>query len=308
MNRVLILGAAGFIGSNLSYKLSQLGHDITLVDDLSNGCIRFLDNIECKEIIQDDFVCEKVMNKINNQEFDYVFHLAALPRVLYSVYHPAETTDVNINKTVKLLEVCRGNIKRFIFSSSSSVYGGADILPTPEYIVKKPKSPYALQKSVIEDYLQLFWDLYEFDSVNLRYFNVFGPNQLGNNAYACAISSWCNAVKYNLPLRSDDDGEQSRDLCYVDNVVQANILAMEKDDKLMAKAYNVACGDRITNNNILNYFKERFPKIKIHHAPRRAGDVKHTQANIDKISEELNYKVKVKFWEGLEKTIQWWEL
>ena len=140
----------------------------------------------------------------------------------------------------------------------------------------------------------------------MRYFNVFGPGQYGDSPYSTAVSAWCNAIVNNSHLRSDGDGSQSRDLCYIDNVVQANILAATSSKKFFGKSYNVACGDRTSNADILDYLIKRFPGIVIDHAPWRPGDVKHTQADISSSKEDLGYDPKVKFWEGLEKTLEWW--
>ncbi len=154
------------------------------------------------------------------------FTLAAVPRVSFSVEYPAETTDYNLNKTIMLFDAARLSSTRVVFSSSSSVYGGANVMPTPEKHLKDPKSPYAWQKSACEDAAKLFCRLYsKSEIVCLRYFNVFGPNQYGDSPYSTAVSAWCHAAKNNLECRSDGDGTQSRDMCYVDNVVDANILA-----------------------------------------------------------------------------------
>lgn len=309
MKRALVTGGAGFIGSNLAKRLLDEGWTVDIVDDMSNGHLEFVKPFR-KEItfFECDFASKDVCALIRSGRYDYIFHQAAVPRVSYSVEHPYETTDVNISRTVKLMEAAKeGNVKRFVFASSSSVYGGADVMPTPETEPKNPVSPYALQKSVIEDYCKLFHKLYGFDSVSLRYFNVFGPNQYGDSPYSTAISAWCHAVKNETPLRSDGDGEQSRDLCYVDNVVDANLIVALADREFSGECFNVACGDRTTNNEILEFFKEKFPGIEIVHAPERPGDVKHTQADVSALV-ELGYEPKMKFWDGLEKTIQWWEI
>jgi len=202
-------------------------------------------------------------------------------------------------------------VKRFIFSSSSSVYGGADILPTPVSHPKSPKSPYAWQKSCVEDAIKMFCELYarsNFDALSLRYFNVFGPGQFGGSAYSTAVSAWCHAIKNGTEMRKDGSGEQSRDMCYVDNVVSANILAMRAKQSFVGETFNVACGDKTSNNQILEYFEKRFGALSIRQEPFRAGDVMHTQADISETVAALGYEPKVRFWEGLERTLQWWEL
>lgn len=313
--KALVTGGAGFIGSNLAIRLINEGWEVDVVDDLSNGHEEFLEPVRKNEKLKTfymDFADKIILDRIENGEYDVVFHQAAIPRVSFSCEEPAFTTDVNIGKTVHLMEAMVRvgpdiPMPRFVFASSSSVYGGADVLPTKESEPKNPVSPYALQKSVIEEFASLFHHLYGLQSVCLRYFNVFGPNQYGDSPYSTAVSAWCHAVKHGTPLRSDGDGEQTRDLCYVDNVVDANVIVATADREFKGDYFNVACGDRTSNNEILEYFKDRFKGIDITHAPERAGDVKHTQADVSALA-ELGYEPKVKFWDGLERTIEWWEL
>ena len=335
MKRALITGGCGFIGSNLAKELIRKGWRVDVVDDMSNGHLELLDGLKKRIlpnasfldvyygqiekgtvtreddevlVIQDDFASPFLLSNIEENYYDYVFHQAAVPRVSYSVEHPSETTNTNINKTVALFESCKeGNIKRIVFASSSSVYGGADDLPTKETAPKNPKSPYAWQKSAIEDFAKICWDLYQLDVVCLRYFNVFGPGQYGDSPYSTAVSAWCHAVNTGGSCRSDGDGTQSRDMCYVDNVVSANILAAEREEPFKGDYFNVACGDRTTNKEILEYFKLRF-NVDVVDAPWRPGDVMHTQADVSKAEREFGYKPLVRFWDGLENTIKWWEL
>lgn len=308
MNRALVTGGAGFIGSHLVDKLVETGWFVDIADDMSNGHIQFVQkHLREDNLWMCDFASETVLEKIRNKDYDVVFHLAAVPRVSYSVEHPIETNDVNVTKTLALLEACKGNVKRFVFASSSSVYGGADTLPTPESHEKDPKSPYALQKSIIEDYLKLYSRLYGLDSVCLRFFNVFGPRQLGDSPYSTAVSAWLTAIKKGESMRSDGDGSQSRDMCYVGNVVDACIKAALAETRQDAAYYNVACGDRTTNNEILEYLKSRYPDSKWHNAPWRPGDVMHTQASVEKAKQNLGYVPLVRFWEGLDRTIKWYD-
>lgn len=334
MRKALVTGGCGFIGSNLVHRLVNEGWSVTIVDDMSNGHLELLEGLDFRVVpdaglydsfravaadsntftdktvvvIQDDFANKRVLSLIASGKYNVVFHQAAVPRVSYSVEHPAETTNVNITKTVALFEAARSSVDRVVWASSSSVYGGADNLPTSETESKNPKSPYAWQKSAIEDVAKMFGDLYNLDIVCLRYFNVFGPGQYGDSPYSTAVSAWCNNTKFMKPLRSDGDGSQSRDMCYVDNVVDANILAANSEMKFMGKAYNVACGDRTSNKEILDYFKEKFSHAIVQDAPWRPGDVMHTQADITAIQNDLGYEPRVKFWEGLERTIEWWNI
>jgi len=312
MSRILVTGGLGFIGSNLTLALLELGHTVTVVDDMSsarNDADDIIKNNPDAKFIRCCFADDKIISRIGRYEFDYIFHVAAIPRVSYSVEHPFETTDVNVNRTVKLIEASVGHVRRFIFSSSSSVYGGADVMPTPVSHPKSPKSPYAWQKSCIEDFIGVMCDLNpNFDAVCLRYFNVFGPGQFGGSAYATAISAWCHAIKSDLILRKDGTGEQSRDMCYVGNVVDANIKSMTTIEKFRGDRFNVACGDRVSNNDILNFLRDRFDEIKIENTPFRPGDVMHTQADITLTEEKIGYVPATRFWDGMELTLKWWGL
>jgi len=335
MKKALVTGGCGFIGSNLTRELISQGWQVDVVDDMSNGHVELLrDYLNVRSlpnsnfinffnehvnegkvqrnqtqalIIFDDFASDGLLDHIRSGAYDVVFHQAAVPRVSYSVENPFETTNTNINKTVKLFEACKGNVERIVFASSSSVYGGADILPTTEDQVKNPKSPYAWQKSAIEDFAKLCGDLYDLDIVCLRYFNVFGPGQYGDSPYSTAVSAWCHSTKNNLELRSDGDGTQSRDMCYVDNTVSANILAANADKQFMGECYNIACGDRTSNNEILDFFRGNF-EVTVKNAPWRPGDVMHTQAEVSKAKKDFGYEPLVRFWDGLERTTTWWGL
>lgn len=305
--KLLITGAAGFIGSNLMKHCAQLGHAVKGVDNMSNGYVEFLGKDLEKELYVTDFSDPELLRRIVKQEFDVVIHLAAQPRVSFSVEHPFQTNDTNVTKSLHLLNACRGNVKRIVFASSSSVYGLADVRPTPPSTLKAPKSPYALQKWIIEEYLRLYNELYGLESTCLRFFNVFGRHQLGNNPYACAVGAWLTAILLNKPLRSDGDGTQSRDLCHVDNVIDACIRAASHEGALNAAAFNVACGESTTNNQILMYLRTRHPKLVINDAPWRPGDVMHTLADISDTKNVLGYRPLVDVWDGIDEMAEWYE-
>tara|TARA_A100001015_G_scaffold189501_1_gene211145 strand:+ start:1421 stop:2359 length:939 start_codon:yes stop_codon:yes gene_type:complete len=312
MKKVLVTGGLGFIGSNLIDNLLLENESIVLVDNLSSSRPDYSKKLkEWKgkvEFLNSCFSDKIVTNRVLKSEFKSIFHLAAIPRVAYSVENPVETTDVNLLRVVKLLECVSKVDTRFIFSSSSSVYGGAEELPTPSSYKKNPKSPYAWQKSCIEDLIDVYVHLKKVDAVSLRYFNVFGPGQYGGSAYSTAIAAWCDAIKNKKNLRKDGTGNQSRDMCYVDNVVQANLLAHKRKKIFSGQRYNVACGDRVSNNEILEAFKSRYSELTIEQAPFRKGDVMHTQADISSTEKDLGYKARVDFWEGLDKTFKWWKI
>lgn len=309
---VLITGAGGFIGSNLVRHCLDLGWNVRGVDDLSNGHLGFVD----PRIMSGhndfhvlDINDEVILEHVKYMPFDVVFHLAALPRVSYSVAEPVRTNDTNVQKSLVLMDEYRKNPhknKRFVFASSSSVYGGADVLPTPETAPLDPKSPYALQKLMVEQYCRLYSEVYDLDTVCLRFFNVFGEGALGCSPYATALASWLTAIKEGRPMRSDGDGSQSRDLCHVDNVTHACVVAAQYPQRLNGNAFNVACGMRTTNNAILHVLQQYYPGATVESAPWRAGDVMHTEAAISKIM-SIGYVPKVYVDEGIKRTCAWYD-
>lgn len=305
----LVTGACGFVGSNLANKLLEIGEIPDCVDNLVNGHVSLLnDQLHENNLLIQDFSSDVVLDKIRSGKYDVVYHLAAIPRISYSVDNPLETHEANVTKTMKLIDACKGNIKRLVFASSSSVYGGGDgTFPIHESCAKNVMSPYALQKSHIEDMLSLYWNLYGFESASLRFFTVFGPGQIGSSPYCTAVASWLTAIKNDLPMRSDGDGTQSRDMCYVDNTVEACIKAGSSKNELMGRQFNIARGDRISNKEILDYLKIRFPHATSYDSPRRQGDVNHTQADTRRAKEEFDFSAKIDFWQGLDKTIDWFE-
>jgi UDP-glucose 4-epimerase len=251
------------------------------------------------------------LQHISDGNYDCVFHLAALPSVPYSIDNPEHSFDVNVSRTISLIEACRrAKVKKFVFSSSAAVYGDGGRRyyshnGISESDAKFLKSPYAWHKLSVEQYLQMLQRLHGFQSVSLRYFNVYGPGQFGGTPYSNAISAWCHCLKNGLPLRSDGDGKQSRDMVHIDNIVQANILAM---DSRKSNIYNIGLGLEYSNESIIKYFNNNFPNISVVQAPERLGDVKHTKANINLAQCELGYKPLVGFWEGLNSTWEWWGL
>jgi nucleoside-diphosphate-sugar epimerase len=331
--RALVTGGCGFIGSNLTHELVKRGWKVDIVDDMSNGFLEFLDGLDIKVVpgfmlpqyeekyesarddslvlvIQDDIESKDVLRRIEAGKYDRVFHLAANPRISYTVEHPANTFDINVTRTVKMLEsVNRAPHKvRFIFSSTSSVYGDAKDLPTPESQEKAPLSPYGLQKLTVEEFLRLSHRLYGTDSVCLRYANVYGPRQFGNSPYSTAISAWCQKMNDGEPLRSDGDGEQTRDMVFVGDVVRANILAATREEGFDGIAMNVGTETRVSNNHILGLFRQKFGEVKVNHAPTRPGDVRNTQLSISTANSQLGYVPQVALEEGLARTWSWWGL
>ena len=329
--RALVTGGLGFIGSNLVKLLLSEKFNVDIVDDMSSGDldsiyglnfrtvpVNFLAKYqEEKEshddrdllVISGDFSHRHILERISSKRYDLVFHLAAIPRVEYSVENPAETSDINVMRTIKLLTACVGNINRFVFSSSSAIYGDVDEnFPSKEDGKVVPNSPYALQKKVIEDYCSLYSKLYGLETVSLRYFNVYGPGQLGDNPYATAVSAWVNCISESKPLRRDGDGTQSRDLVFVEDVCNANLLAATSSQKMLGNVYNVGTGESYSNNQILQLLEEQCGRYQIVNAPPRKGDVLHTKADMTKAKSDLGFNTRFTFEEGLKKTLKWWEI
>lgn len=304
--KVLITGVAGFIGSHVAEACLAEGWNVEGVDDMSNGHKEFVH--KDVSLIECDFADPIVLSDIKAKKYDYVFHLAANARVPYSVEHPVESNDNNVTKTLKLIEACKGSIERFIFSSSCSVYGNANKVPTPEDERSNPLSPYALQKLIIEQYLRLYADLYKFDSICLRYFNVYGPRQIGGSPYATAVGNWLSAIINKEPLRFDGDGSQRRDLVFVEDVAQANVKAAAYRPYCAGNdfsIFNVGSGTNISNSEIVRMLGERFNELTIRYAPVRAGDVKVTLAEIGRALALLHYDPQYTFEQGLKRTIEW---
>ncbi|MDB4984642.1 MAG: hypothetical protein JWM20_821 [Patescibacteria group bacterium] len=310
---ILVTGCAGFIGSQfvLSFKERFPKATIVGIDDFSTGR---RDAVDRSIIFYEGSICDGAFldTVFKKHKPDYVFHFAALPRISFSVKHLSRTTDVNIGGTVSLLEKCRDyGIKRFIFSSSSSVYGNNKELPTSEKnSIPNPVSPYALHKYAGERVCRLASTLYRFDTVCLRYFTVFGPGQFGDSAYATVISAWLTGLYFpsEKELFLEGTGRQSRDFCYVDNVIQANINAMLSEKHFNGDAFNIAHGETtslLSAKKMIEKFSGK--KLNLSKRPIRPGDVKDTHADISKAKKQLKYKPTVNFENGLKKTIAWFE-
>lgn len=305
MSNLLVTGGAGFIGSHLTERLLREGHRVTVLDDLSSGRLDFV--VSGANLMVGDVGDASILRAVSQSKFDVAFHLAAKPRVSFSVEQPALTNDENVGKTVRLLEACRGNVGRFVFASSSSVYGGSQQLPTPEGSPRDPKSPYALQKATGEDYCVMFADLYGMDTACVRPFNVFGERQLANGAYGTAVSSWLHAVKHGAELRSDGDGSQTRDMSHVDNVVDVFVRVAAYKGRLRGEAFNAGTGSSVSNKQVLSWIVQKHPEAasRVRNAPWRAGDVRHTLADTTAAKKALGYEPLVGFWEGLERAHAW---
>ncbi len=300
----LITGGAGFIGSNLAEALVRAGEKVRIFDDFSSGS---RDNLRAiagdVEVIEGDLRdLDAVRTAVKGVE--YISHQAALRSVPRSVDDPLSTDEVNIHGTLHLLMAARdsGTVKRLAYASSSSVYGDNPTLPKVEDQATAPVSPYAVSKLGAELYCRVFSKLYGLETVSMRYFNVFGPKQSPESQYAAVVPLFMQAALRREPVTIHGDGEQSRDFTHIDNVVQANLRAL-RTEGVAGEAFNIACGERHSLLEIVALF-ERFVghPIERHHTPPRAGDVRHTEASIEKARRRLGYDPQVGFEDGLERT------
>ena len=303
----LVTGAAGFIGSNLSEALLDRGYTVRGVDNFLTGHRHNLDPLEEREDFSffemDIRDAERVADAMEG--VDYLFHQAAVPSVPRSVEDPVTTTDGNCTGTATVLDAARrADVDTAVVASSSSVYGSSEELPKVESMTANPESPYALSKYYTEKLAVQFSELYDIDTVALRYFNVFGPRQDPEGEYAAVIPKFINLMLDDERPVIYGDGEQSRDFTYIDNVVEANVLAAEGDAS--GVAVNVACSDRITVNELVERINEVLGTNPdpVYDDPR-PGDVRHSMADLDLVREELDYEPEVEFQDGLQRTIEW---
>jgi UDP-N-acetylglucosamine 4-epimerase len=304
--KVLITGGAGFIGSNLVRSfLSDDSFDLVRVlDNLSTGNIEnihpFLDHPKFEFIegdIRDFDACMKAC-----EEIDRITHQAAIGSVPRSIKDPITSNEVNITGTLNIFTAAKeSGVDRVIYAASSSTYGDSENLPKVEHIIGKPLSPYAVTKYVMELYASTFNNLYNVDFVGMRYFNVFGYNQSPSGAYAAVIPLFFQAAMNNEAPTINGDGTNSRDFTFVDNVVEANRLALITENKeALNQIYNVACGDRTNLNELWDTIKKvSGSTIDAIHGPNRTGDIPHSLADISKIKDKLGYAVQVRIHEGL---------
>lgn len=302
----LVTGGAGFIGSNIvEYLLKHGAGHVRVLDNLSNGYIQnikeFLElpNFEFIEgDIRDLQTCYKAFENI-----DYVTHQAALGSVPRSINNPILTNEVNVSGFLNVLTVAKESksIKKFVYAASSSTYGDSTILPKVEGTEGKPLSPYAVTKLVNEIYSEVYSKVYNFNSIGLRYFNIFGPKQNPKNPYAAVIPIFCSNFIEDKNPEINGDGLTSRDFTFVENAVQANIKAFELSiDR--SEVYNVACGNQITLLEIIDLLKKITNKHSLHpiFSKERIGDIKHSKASIEKIKCHMKYENPISFDEGLE--------
>ena len=301
----LVTGGAGFIGSHIVRRLVSEGVKVRVVDNLSTGMEARLDNIRGSiDFVFGDLADEQVSNDVVNG-IDYVLHQAAVPSVQRSMSDPIGTNRANVTATLNLLESCRRvGVRRLIYAASSSVYGDTEVLPKTESMAPNPLSPYALQKLVGERYCKLYYDLYGLETVSLRYFNVFGPDQDPYSEYSAVIPKFITKLATKQPLTVYGDGEQSRDFTYVENVVEANLLALEAAEA-PGQVCNIGCGERITLNALIHLLEEVMgTRAEVNYAQSKPGDVRHSLADITSARRLLGYEPKVMAREGLRRTVE----
>ena len=318
-SKVLVTGGAGFIGSNIIEDLLKFNNSVTCLDNFSTGKKEniepFINNTNFKLIegdIRDIDTCHKAVKTV-----DYILHQAALGSVPRSIDDPKTTNDVNIGGFVNMLIAAKdANIKRFVYAASSSTYGDNNELPKIEENIGNPLSPYAITKYVNELYAKMFSNLYNIETIGLRYFNVFGKRQSPDGAYAAVIPKFIISLSEHKSPTINGNGSNTRDFTYIQNVVHANhVAAIADNPKAINKVYNVAFGKNISIiqlfENIKNHlikFDSKVSSINPIFGPPRKGDVMHSLASIKKAQQHLNYNPKVDVFQGLEKTVEWfWE-
>jgi len=303
---VLVTGGAGFIGSHLARALAEVGANVLVLDNFSNGSMENLRGTEhqigvMRGDIRNAADCEKAM-----QNRAAVFHLAALGSVPRSVEEPLLYNEVNITGTLTVLEAARkAGVKRVVYSASSAAYGDTPVLPKVESMMPSPKSPYAVTKLVGEYYCRVYSSVYNLSTVSLRYFNVFGPRQNPNSQYAAVIPAFVTALLKKQAPKIYGDGGQTRDFCFIQNVVKANMLAATAEESLTGQSVNIACGERTSLNQILAQMQKILgTDIKAEYLPARAGDVRDSLADISAAQKLIGYRPEVLFEQGLETTVK----
>ncbi|NVN96558.1 MAG: NAD-dependent epimerase/dehydratase family protein [Bacteroidetes bacterium] len=296
MSKIIVTGGAGFIGSHIVDALIDSGHEVHIVDDMSAGKH---ENVNEKAILHIIDIRDKEKLLPIFAGVDYVFHEAAVPRVQYSIDNPAETHDINVNGLLNVLEACRVNkVKRLIFASSSSIYGEPDILPTSEDIPINPMSPYASHKYIGEVYLKLYAKIYGLETVNLRYFNVYGPRFDPNGAYPLVIGYFLKRMQESKTLTITGDGTQTRDFVHVHDVAEANLLAMKGDKVGKGEVINIGGGKRYSMNYIAGLIGGEVEYISPRLEPH------DTEADISKAKELLGWTPKIKLEDGIKELLK----
>lgn len=311
MKKVLVTGGAGFIGSNLIKELLERNYQVVCLDNLSTGSIKnieeFLD-YQNFEFIEGDVLDYNLLTKLSDQTYA-VSHQAALGSVPRSIHDPLETNMVNVNGTLNVFKACVDNkIDRVVYAASSSTYGDSIELPKTEERIGNPISPYAVTKLVNELYASVFQKVYGLNSIGLRYFNVFGPKQNPNGAYAAVIPLFIQDMLSNKNPIINGDGNHSRDFTYVANVVEANIQSLESPIEKYNDVYNIALGHNTTLNELVTHINRILnTSIQPNYREERPGDVRHSLADISKARIHIGYDPKYPIEDGLKQSIEWYK-
>jgi len=312
--RALVTGGAGFIGSHLSEALIDLGASVVVFDDLSGGDVENLADFTARAGDRLSFVEGSILDEATLAQAidgcDYVFHQAALGSVPRSVEQPVRYQQVNATGTLNVLEAARAaKIKRVMFAASSSAYGDSPTLPKIETMPVRARSPYAATKAAGEALMSAYAASYGLDTVGLRYFNIFGPRQNANSAYAAVIAAFAKSLRAQERPLIFGDGEQSRDFTFVDNAVHANLLAARCEKPLDGAVLNVACGQCVTVTELAVMMAKIMgqPDLLPEYRDERAGDVKHSLADLTLTQQMLGYAPVVPFEQGLESAVKWYE-
>jgi len=307
MKYSLVTGGAGFIGSHIVERLLEEGKRVRVLDNFSTGFAHNLQPFEGRiEVVKGDIcsfeTCQRAMEGV-----EAVYHLAARASVPRSVEFPRECNEANVTGTLNLLVAARdAGVRRFVNSASSSAYGDTPVMPKAEHMTPTPLSPYAVSKLAAEHYCTCFARVYGMETISLRYFNVFGPRQDPDSAYAAVIPAFVSRLLRGERPIVYGDGEQSRDFCFVENVVSANRAAVESP-RLSGEVVNIACGQSATLNEILALLNELLgTSAQADYQPARVGDVKHSLAALDEAKRVIGYEPKVLFREGLTRSIAWY--
>lgn len=306
MAKYLVTGGAGFIGSSIAEALLAKGERVRILDDFSSGRRSNLETLKGDvEVIEGTILdAETVARAMKGVEV--VFHEAAIPSVVRSVERPQPSLLANVQGTTVVLDVARHEkVRRVVFAASSSAYGDTPTLPKIETMTPSPRSPYAVSKLTCEHLLTVFASIYGIETLSLRYFNVFGPRQDPTSQYAAVIPNFISAAMKKTRPKVFGDGEQTRDFCFIANTVEANLLAASTPNKLTGQVVNVACGERISLNQLLAILSEiSGNKLEPEYVPSRAGDVRDSLASIDAARALIGYEPKVKVKEGLRLTYE----
>lgn len=305
--RYLVTGGAGFIGSNTVDELVRRGHGVVILDDLSSGKEENLADVHPKITFVKASITDLESVQRAMQQAEYVIHLAARTSVPRSVKDPIETNRINVEGTLNVLVAARDNrVKRVVFAASSSAYGETATLPKKESMQPEPISPYGVSKYVGELYAQAFGRCYGLETVCLRYFNIFGPRQDPDSPYSGVLSRFATAFLQDEQPVVFGDGEQTRDFTFVDNAVEANLLACEAP-AASGKVFNIGTGDRYSLNQTLEILRRLSGKqLRARYEPPREGDIRDSQADITSAREFLGYEPAVRFEEGLQRTYEWY--